>query len=44
MPKLGPFWDLANLRFFSNHIDKNSRLKKLLLTRSWIYETTIMLQ
>ena len=43
MPKLGPFWDLVNLRFFSNQMEKNSRLKKFLLTRSWIYETTIML-
>ena|SRR6218665_3968262 len=41
MPKLGTFWDLVNLRFLTIK-SKNSRLKKFLLTRSWIYETNIM--
>jgi len=43
MPKLATFWDFVNLRFFNNQIGKK-QIKEILLTRSWIDETPIILQ
>src|SRR6218665_3372951 len=43
MPKWSTFWDLVKLRSFYQSNRKYCRLKKLLLTRSWDYETTIMI-
>jgi len=44
MPKMGTFWNLVNPRLFNNQTEEIVDYINCLSTRSWIYETTIMLQ